>query len=218
MRSRRFFFTAVLKPFSQVWMPFPSVVWTALWLGWTYPLKPWQIVSSPKVPRYLEGFIWSLISLGIMETPASLLVIFVLLRTSWGQGRDGRAWWHIGRKNYLAIAICIYFLFWVSCWQLVSQPVFQYLSLLNTLLCTARSPWLFQPSKSLAQHLHSHSTFEWGYGVSGWQGWFTRGDFLWGIHLHLKHLLPDCESNSVWVLSLGYRGFSGCWGWPQEFF
>lgn len=110
-RSWRLFFTAVLKPFSRVWMPFPSVVWTALWLGCTYPLKPWQIVSSLKAPRYLEGFVWSLISLGIMQTPASLLVIFVLLRTSWGQGRNGRAWWHIGRKCYLAIAICIYFLF-----------------------------------------------------------------------------------------------------------
>ena len=150
-------------------MPFPSLVWTALWLGCTYPLKPWQIVSSLKAPRYLEVFEWSLISLGIMQTPASLLVIFVLPRTSWGQGRNGRAWWHIGRKCCLAIEICIYFLFWATCWQLVSQLVFQYSSLLNALFCAVRSPWLFQPSESLVQHLHPHSTFEWDYGASGWQ-------------------------------------------------
>ena len=111
-RSQRLFFTAVLKPCGWVWMPFPSVVWTVLWLRCTYPLKPWQIVSSLKAPRYLEVFEWSLISLGIMQTPASLLGIFVLPRTSWGQGRYGSLVTH--RKKVLPCHWNLYLLFVLS--------------------------------------------------------------------------------------------------------
>ena len=78
----------------------------------------------------------------------------------------------------------------------MSQPVFQYLSLLNALLCTVRSPWLFQPSKSLAQQLHPHSTFEWGYRVSRRRQWHPT-----------PVLLPG--------KSHGWRGLEGCSPWSR---
>ena len=79
----------------------------------------------------------------------------------------------------------------------MSQPVFQYLSLLNALLCTVRSPWLFQPSKSLAQQLHPHSTFEWGYRVSRRRQWHPTPVLLPGKS-HGWRSLEGCSPWSRW--------------------